>query len=68
MILVDTSVVIVHVRGKDAKVQALLPTLPVAVCGITRAEVLHGAKTPADRQRLLAELTAFAQVAIPEAT
>jgi hypothetical protein len=34
MILIDTSVVIDYARGKDAKLVARLPTLPVVVCGI----------------------------------
>lgn len=66
MILVDTSVVIDYAKGKDARLQALLPTLPVAICGITRAEMLHGARDPADRQKLLTLLATFAQVAIPD--
>jgi predicted nucleic acid-binding protein len=66
MILVDTSIVIDYARGKDAKLQALLPTLPVAVCGITRAEVLHGTRDPAHRKNLLTVLAAFRQVAIPD--
>jgi predicted nucleic acid-binding protein len=66
MILVDTSVVIDYARGRDAKLQALLPTLPVAICGITRAEVLHGARDPAHRRNLLTLLAAFAQVSIPD--
>ncbi len=37
MILVDASVVIDYVRGKDAKLRKLLPQQPVAVCGVTRA-------------------------------
>ena len=66
MILVDTSVVIDYARGKDAKLQALLPTLPVAVCGITRAEMLSGVRDPAHRQSLLTLLATFGQIAIPD--
>ncbi len=66
MILVDTSVVIDFARGKDAKLLALLPTLPVAVCGVTRAEVLHGVRDPAHRRNLLVLLTAFQQVAMSD--
>ena len=66
MILIDTSVVIDYARGKDAKLQSLLPTLPVAICGITRAEVLHGARDPAHRARLLTLLATFGQVAIAD--
>jgi predicted nucleic acid-binding protein len=66
MILVDTSVLIDYARGRDAKLLALLPTLPVAVCGITRAELLCGARTPAHRQNLLTLLAAFHQLPLPE--
>ena len=40
MILADTSVVIDYMQGKDPRLQPLLLALPVAVCGVTRAEVL----------------------------
>lgn len=66
MILVDTSVVIDYVRGRDAKLQKLIPTLPVAVCGITRSELLHGARDPAHRQHLVTVLNAFGQATIPD--
>jgi predicted nucleic acid-binding protein len=67
MILVDTSVVIDWSQGKDAKLRQLLPSLPVAVCGVTQAELLHGSRDPAHRQKLLADLAAFQFVAIPDA-
>ena len=67
MILVDTTVVIDYTRGKDAKLQALLSALPVAVCGVVRAEVLHGSRDPAHRQMLLIALAAFPLLSIPDA-
>ena|ERR1700687_4176452 len=67
MILVDTTVVIDYTRGKDAKLQALLLALPVAVCGVVRAEVLHGSRDPAHRQMLLIALAAFPLLSIPDA-
>jgi predicted nucleic acid-binding protein len=51
VILTDTSVVIDYARGKDAKLAALVPTLPVAVCGVVRAEVLAWARDPGHRPR-----------------
>jgi hypothetical protein len=66
MILVDTSVVIDYARGKDAKLVSLLPTLPVAVCGIVRAELLYGSRDPGDRPALLTLLNTFQQVPIPD--
>lgn len=64
--LVDTSVVIDWCRGKDAKLQRLLPTLPVAVCGVTQAEVLHGSRDAAHRQKLLSDLAAFQFLTLPD--
>ncbi len=66
MILVDTTVVIDYTRGKDLKLQALLLALHVAVCGLTRTEVLQGSRGPADRQKLLTALAAFQFLTIPD--
>jgi predicted nucleic acid-binding protein len=66
MILVDTSVIIDYARGKDAKLIALLPTLPVIVCGIVRAELLCGARDPKHRGALLTLLAAYNHLAIPD--
>ena len=66
MILVDTSVIIDYIRGHDAKLVARLPTLPVAVCGIIRAELLHGARGPKHRTDLLTLLATFNHLAIPD--
>jgi predicted nucleic acid-binding protein len=67
MTLVDTSVVIDYLRSGDAKLLGLFQSLPGAICGVTRAEVLHGARNPADRARVLAVLDAFPLVPIPDA-
>ncbi|HEV3144536.1 MAG TPA: PIN domain-containing protein [Gemmataceae bacterium] len=67
MILVDTSVVIDWSRGKDAKLRLLLPSLPVGVCGVSQAEILHGSRDPAHRQRLLTDLGAFQFIPMPDA-
>jgi predicted nucleic acid-binding protein len=66
MILVDANVIIGYLKKPDPKVLGLFQVHQAAVCGITRAEVLHGARNPADRQRLLNQLNVFAQVAIPD--
>jgi predicted nucleic acid-binding protein len=67
MILVDTSVVVEYARTGDAKLEALFRTLPVAVCPVTRAEVLHGSRGPGHRQNVLTLLNAFHQVPIQDA-
>jgi predicted nucleic acid-binding protein len=66
MILVDTSVVIPYLRTGDAKIDGLFRTLPVAVCGITHAELLHGVRSQVERTRTLAVLAAFTFVPIPD--
>jgi len=64
MILVDSGVLIDFLRSKDPKLDALFRSLPVAVCGITHAEILHGSRSGPDRSRLLVFLSAFQQVPI----
>jgi predicted nucleic acid-binding protein len=66
MVLVDTTVIVDWLRGRDARLGRLLPTLPVAICGVTHAEILHGARDPAHRTRLLAQLAGFPLVPIPD--
>lgn len=65
MILVDANVIIGFLKKPDPKVLGLFQTYQAAVCGITRAEILHGARNAADRQRLLNQLNVFAQITVP---
>lgn len=66
MILVDTGVLIDFLRTRDAKLATLFQSLPVATCGVIRAEILAGARTAADRQRLVTFMAPFQLVATPE--
>jgi predicted nucleic acid-binding protein len=66
MILVDAGVLIDFLRTKDSKLDGLFRSLPVAVCGGTRAEILAGARCSNDRQRLLLFLNRFQQVSSPD--
>lgn len=66
MILVDAGVLIDYLRTKDAKLRKLFQSEPTTVCGVTRAEILAGARSVKDRRRLLRFLGSFQQVAIPE--
>ena len=66
MIPVDPSVVIDYSRGMDPKLRLLVPSLPVAVGGVTQAEFLHGSRDLAHRQKLLADLGAFQHLTIPD--
>jgi predicted nucleic acid-binding protein/uncharacterized protein (DUF433 family) len=66
MILVDTSVVIDYLRSGDPKLLQLFTANDAAICGIVRAEVLHGARGSIHRQRLAAALDTFRQMTFPE--
>ena len=59
MILADTTVIVDYLRGKDAKLQGLITSLPIAICGVVRAEVLCGARDTAQRTKLLGQIDRF---------
>ena len=62
MILVDAGVLISFLRTKDPKLDQLFRSRPVALCGVTRAEILAGARSANDRQKLLRFLSTFQRV------
>ena len=66
MILVDTTVVVAYLRSADARLPALFSAHQVGICGITRAEIIHGVRNPADLARFVAALNSFQQVSIPD--
>lgn len=66
MILADTSVVIDFLRTPTPKDRAIIANEPAAICGITRAEVLVGARDAKHRGRLLTALQLFAAVSMPD--
>jgi predicted nucleic acid-binding protein len=65
MILVDTTVLVAYLRTASPAIRAVLES-GAAICGVTRAEILHGARTPADVTKLLQALDGFTQVAIDQ--
>ena len=66
MILVDAGVLIDFLRTKDAKLAQLFRSQPLALCGVTRAEILAGARSSPVRTKLMRFLGTFHQVAIPD--
>lgn len=66
MILTDTTVVIDFLRTGDAKLRHLIVVHGAAICGVTRAEILHGARDPRHRQQLLTALGMFPHVLVPD--
>jgi predicted nucleic acid-binding protein len=66
MILIDTSVLIDYLRTKDPLLWQKLQTFAPLVCGLVRAEILAGARNPADRARLITTVNSFGQVTFDE--
>ena len=66
MILVDTSVLIDYLRTPADRVLRLLEKNEAAICGVTRAEILAGARNPADLQRITGSLDVLGRIAITE--
>ncbi len=66
MTLLDASIIIERLRARDPAIIRAL-TIDGAVCGVTRAEILSGARNDADRQQLVTILAGFQQVSISHA-
>lgn len=67
MLLVDSGIVIAYLRTREARLQELLQTRQAAVTGVVRAEVMAGAKDPADDADTELALNALGQVDFPHA-
>jgi predicted nucleic acid-binding protein len=66
MILVDTSVLIDALKGKDTRLPLMFAAHPAAICGVTVAEVLHGARDADDFKKLEAALAKFPKIAVDD--
>ncbi len=64
MILADTSIVIDFFHSADPTMRRIVVDEPAAICGITRSEVLHGARSSQDRAQIVAGLDLFKQISI----
>jgi predicted nucleic acid-binding protein len=66
MTLLDASPIIDYLRSKDPVLLAEMKRVEGTICGITRSEILSGARNPADRAKLLSFLDGLNQVEIPQ--
>jgi hypothetical protein len=66
MILLDTSILIAHFRRPDPVVRKILAGGSAAVCGVTWAEMLHGARNPDEVQDIENALNSLPQLSIPD--
>ncbi len=64
MILIDTNVLLDYLRTNDANLFGKFQTNAGAICGIVRAEILHGARNAKEFGNLVTFLDGFSQIAI----
>jgi predicted nucleic acid-binding protein len=68
MILIDSSVLIHYFRTGSSAVLEVFESVECGICGVTRSEILHGARSESDAERLRAAFAPFTAVLIPEST
>jgi predicted nucleic acid-binding protein len=66
MILIDTSVLVDYLRAPSDRVLRLFEQNHAAICGVIRAEVLAGARSPADLDRIAHSLDVLGHIEISE--
>lgn len=62
----DASLLIDVLRVKDFQLLARMKSVDGTVCGVTRTEILSGARNEADRARLTTFLNGFLQLSLSE--
>lgn len=67
MILIDASVLVDYLRLPTDRVLRQFQYNEAAICGVTRAEVLAGARKPVDLDRITLGLNALGYVEFPDA-
>lgn len=67
MILVDTSVIIDFWKNPSVEAKNIFLTEGVAICGIVKAELIHGAKSEKDIEAINKALNGFHYVTIDDA-
>src|SRR4051794_36904803 len=66
MILADTNILIRFLRRRETSLRALLARPDIATCGVIRAELLQGARTPGDETAVVGLCDRFIQLPISE--
>ena len=59
MILADSNVLIDYFRSRDSELAKKIDSMPIALCGIVRAELLHGARNDEEIDDFLASFKTF---------
>jgi len=66
MILVDTSVLVDYFRAPSDHTLKILEANQAAICGVIRAEILAGTRSPGEISRISTCLNALQQIPLPE--
>ena len=59
MILADSNILIDYYRDRNSGLAKKVDSLPVAICGVVKSEVLHGARTNEEIDNILESFTTF---------
>lgn len=62
MILVDTNIIIQFWRNRDKNMEQVFLSENVAICGVVKAELLHGARNSNDVKKIIDALDVFPYV------
>lgn len=66
MILADSSILIEWQRKPSLRLHQTITRYDAAICGVTVAEVLTGARNPEERRKMIDLLSSFGRVAIED--
>ncbi|MBO4320188.1 MAG: PIN domain-containing protein [Treponema sp.] len=59
MILADTNILIDYYRDRNSELPKKIDSMPIAICGVVKSEVLHGARTNEEIDDMLASFMTF---------
>ena len=59
MILADTNVLIEYFRARTSALAQKIDALPIAICGVVKAEVLHGARNDTEFDGMIQAFRTF---------
>ena len=59
MILADSNILIDYYRDRNSKLAKKIDSMPLAICGVVKSEVLHGARSSKEIDDMLASFLTF---------
>nr|WP_318660700.1 PIN domain-containing protein [uncultured Treponema sp.] len=59
MILADSNILIDYYRNRESDLAKKIDSLPIAICGVVKSELLHGARTNQEIDEILESFLTF---------